>query len=97
MTKIISTGPPTFAEHNKFNGMHWNAWKESILMVIKSKGLEGYLNSSITNPLQNQHSLITTTAKSPASPSIIPLPISLQITPAIPETLWNWPNLTSKE
>jgi len=25
MTKIISTGPPTFAEYDKFDGTNWTA------------------------------------------------------------------------
>jgi len=48
---MISIGPPTFVEYDKFDGTNWTAWKESILIVIKSKGLEGYLNGSIINPL----------------------------------------------
>ena len=51
MTKMTSTGLPTFAEYDKFDGINWTAWKESILIVIESKGLEGYLNGSIINLL----------------------------------------------
>jgi len=66
-------------------------------MVIKSRGLEGYLDGFITNLSLHQNLPIITMFKSPLSPSTIllsTLPVTLPIQPKSP---WDLTNPTAKE
>jgi len=80
---------PLFSENAKFDGTNWLTWKEAIMMVIDSKGAEGYLDGSIVCPVpaskiptitvMKAPGATSTTASSTPSPTII----------TISETYWD--------
>ena len=48
----MSSQPPIFilAADEKFDGSNWIEWKGTILSAADARGLDGYLNGTITKP-----------------------------------------------
>lgn len=86
---------PLFSEHAKFDGTNWPSWKQAIIMIINSREAEGYLNSSIVNPVSlNPLPTITATGVLES----VSITASSMVTPSTNmETLWDLPTPTTGE
>jgi len=80
---------PLFSKNAKFNRTNWLTWKEAIMMVIGSKGAEGYLDSSIVClvPASKIPTITVTKAPGVTTTTASPTPLSTIIT--IFETYWD--------
>ncbi|KAJ3552616.1 hypothetical protein NP233_g12841 [Leucocoprinus birnbaumii] len=77
--------PPIFADGDKFDGMNWVLWSGLIRIAAEVRGIAGYLDGTVKNPVAVEATIptqpITTTTPSlddiqttAASPTLTPLP-----------------------
>ncbi|EKM75878.1 hypothetical protein AGABI1DRAFT_45716, partial [Agaricus bisporus var. burnettii JB137-S8] len=50
--------PPIFADIDKFDGTNWVAWRGLIEIAAELRGVSGYLEGTITQPLSTSPSIV---------------------------------------
>lgn len=78
-----------FANEDKFNGINWVALSKFICVAVQMRGVFGYLDESVKDPLVSV-SLTSLTSASAATNNTISVQTSAKLVLLLPnETLWN--------